>query len=174
MSASDDAKVSMFQLDGMNWTEWSVHMRGYLMMKRLWCYVDGDTYKLSPKMKYDAEVKAAATAGTQSTTTIAPVDDDAQEAWDDDDQQALGIIMVWTQQKLHTHLDGIPHAHGAWEKLHTVYGTESVLGTWNLVVGYMNTRWTIPSHFDNKSMTWRHREIVSQSPVSRLRIPGPP
>ena len=130
MSASDDAKVSMFQLDGMNWTEWFVHMRGYLMMKRLWRYVDGDTYKLSPKMKYDAEVKAATTAGTQSTTTIAPVDDNAQEAWDDDDQQALSIIMVWTQQKLHTHLDGIPYAHGAWEKL--VHGLWHRIYTWNL------------------------------------------
>ncbi|KZT01830.1 uncharacterized protein LAESUDRAFT_763417 [Laetiporus sulphureus 93-53] len=88
---------------------------------------------------------------------VTPVDADAQEEWDDDDQQALGIIMVWTQQKLHSHLKGVTHVLDAWEKLKTVYGTESVLGTWNLVIGYMNTQMD-----DSKSLQQQIDDLETQ------------
>ncbi|KZT02805.1 uncharacterized protein LAESUDRAFT_716589 [Laetiporus sulphureus 93-53] len=102
MSTSKDAKVSMFQLDETNWTDWFTRMRGYLMMKCLWQYIDMLTYKLSPQMKFNIATALAVTDVDPPETTITPVDINTQESWDEDDQQELGIILVWMQQKLHS------------------------------------------------------------------------
>ena len=128
-SSSDKTKVqtSLPILNGSNYREWAEAIKAFLRYNGVWFLIEG--YGSTADRKVDG------TARPTPTSTNA----DAVAAWDEKNDKALGVILLYTAANIKHHIANCYTALEAWKKLKDEYEKPGAVGAFVAFQQLFNT-----------------------------------
>jgi gag-polypeptide of LTR copia-type/Domain of unknown function (DUF4219) len=110
MSSSLEKLVPL--LDGSNYLVWAEAMKSYLRSMGVWQIVVGNQRQPTIPMQ---------TAQNTAEVAVATV---LKNKWDNDDDAALGSMLLRVSTSLHHHIGQNVTSNGAWTRFQTLFGTQ--------------------------------------------------